>query len=131
MFTLEQFCNACAIISCAIGLYDLMVWLYVKLPEKIIDKWKKKYERSQYGQFGRISIPLIRRIQPQLIANDIVNVQPLLGPTGLMYYLRYRYSQNQGTVNEGPITPNTPGAVAAVLRRKYKKEKVDWAKEGF
>jgi hypothetical protein len=48
------------------------------------------------AQFKRISIPLIRRIYPQLIANKIVSVQPLLGPTGLVYYLRFRYSSNKG-----------------------------------
>ena len=49
------------------------------------------------GQFKRIKIPLMRKIYPQLIANKIVNVQPLLGPTGLVYYLKYRYSSNSKT----------------------------------
>jgi hypothetical protein len=48
------------------------------------------------AEFKRISVPLVRRIYPQLIANKIVSVQPLQGPTGLMYYLRYRYSENNG-----------------------------------
>lgn len=30
------------------------------------------------GMFKRISIPLVRRIYPQLIANKIVSVQPLI-----------------------------------------------------
>lgn len=46
--------------------------------------------------YKRIKIPLVRRIYPQLIANKIVSTQPLLGPTGLVYYLRYRYSENKG-----------------------------------
>ena len=40
-------------------------------------------DTSDIAQFKRISIPLVRRIYPQLIANKIVSVQPLLGPTGL------------------------------------------------
>lgn len=48
------------------------------------------------GGFNKISIPLVRRIYPQLIANNIVSVQPLLGPTGLIYYLRHRYAQAKG-----------------------------------
>lgn len=55
-------------------------------------------DTSDIAQFQRISIPLIRRIYPQLIANKIVSVQPLLGPTGLVYYLRFRYSSNKGDV---------------------------------
>jgi hypothetical protein len=33
-----------------------------------------------------------------LIANKIVSVQPLLGPTGLVYYLRFRYASNKGSM---------------------------------
>jgi hypothetical protein len=62
------------------------------------------------ASFKRISIPLVRRIYPQLIANKIVSVQPLLGPTGLAYYLRYRYSSQQ------PINDNT-----WVIKTKKKK----------
>ena len=53
-------------------------------------------DTGDIAQFKRISIPLVRRIYPQLIANKIVSVQPLLGPTGLVYYLRFRYSTNKG-----------------------------------
>src|SRR5271156_792156 len=55
-------------------------------------------DTSDIAMFKRISIPLVRRIYPQLIANKIVSVQPLLGPTGLVYYLRFRYSSNKGSV---------------------------------
>src|SRR4051812_10711962 len=48
-------------------------------------------DTADIAQFKRISIPLVRRIFPHLIANKIVTVQPLLGPTGLVYYLRFRY----------------------------------------
>ena len=58
-------------------------------------------DTSDLFQFKRISIPLVRRIYPQLIANKIVSVQPLTGPTGLAYYLRYRYS------SQHPIGDNT------------------------
>jgi hypothetical protein len=53
-------------------------------------------DTGDIAQFKRISIPLVRRIYPQLVANKIVSVQPLLGPTGLVYYLRFRYSSNKG-----------------------------------
>lgn len=55
-------------------------------------------DTGDVAQFKRISIPLVRRIYPQLIANKIVSVQPLLGPTGLVYYLRFRYGSNKGAV---------------------------------
>lgn len=61
------------------------------------------------AQFKRISIPLVRRIYPQLIANKIVSVQPLLGPTGLVYYLRFRYSSNKGATRGASNNGGFPG----------------------
>lgn len=50
--------------------------------------------------FRRISLPLIKRIYPKLIAEQIVNAQPMTAPTGLIFYLRYRYSSNNENKNE-------------------------------
>src|ERR1019366_7184434 len=65
-------------------------------------------DTSDIAMFKRISIPLVRRIYPQLNANKIVSVQPLLGPTGLVYYLRFRYSSNKGATR-GATQPGFPG----------------------
>ena len=40
----------------------------------------------------KILIPMIRRTFPELITNEIVGVQPMAGPVGLAFALRYRYS---------------------------------------
>jgi len=66
-------------------------------------------DTSDIAQFKRISIPLVRRIYPQLIANKIVSVQPLLGPTGLVYYLRFRYSSNKGATRGADNNGGYPG----------------------
>jgi len=66
-------------------------------------------DTSDVAQFKRISIPLVRRIYPQLIANKIVSVQPLLGPTGLVYYLRFRYSSNKGAIRGASNNGGFPG----------------------
>lgn len=66
-------------------------------------------DTSDIAQFKRISIPLVRRIYPQLIANKIVAVQPLLGPAGLVYYLRFRYSSNKGEVRGASQNSGFPG----------------------
>jgi hypothetical protein len=60
-------------------------------------------DTSDIALFKRISIPLVRRIFPQLIANKIVSVQPLLGPAGLVYYLRFRYASNKGNMRGGVL----------------------------
>jgi hypothetical protein len=66
-------------------------------------------DTGDIAQFKRISIPLVRRIYPQLIANKIVSVQPLLGPTGLIYYLRFRYSSNKGAIRGADNNAGFPG----------------------
>ena len=66
-------------------------------------------DTGDIAQFKRISIPLVRRIYPQLIANKVVSVQPLLGPTGLVYYLRFRYSSNKGSVQGASNNGGFPG----------------------
>lgn len=66
-------------------------------------------DTADIAQFKRISIPLVRRIYPQLIANKIVSVQPLLGPTGLVYYLRFRYSSNKGATRGASNNSGFPG----------------------
>jgi len=43
--------------------------------------------------FRKILIPMIRRIIPGTIATELVGVQPMQGPVGLVYSLRYRYRE--------------------------------------
>ena len=47
--------------------------------------------------FRKILIPMIRRIIPSTIATEIVGVQPMTGPVGLVYSLRYKYNENMTT----------------------------------
>jgi len=74
-------------------------------------------DTGDVAQFKRISIPLVRRIYPQLIANKVVSVQPLLGPTGLVYYLRFRYSSNKGAIRGADNNGGFPGDDANSLQQ--------------
>lgn len=49
------------------------------------------YASGDY-RLPKILIPMIRRTFPELITNEIVGVQPMAGPVGLAFALRYRYS---------------------------------------
>jgi len=44
-----------------------------------------------------ILISLVRRAMPNLIAYDVAGVQPMTGPTGLIFAMRSRYSSQTGT----------------------------------
>jgi len=47
--------------------------------------------------FDPVLISLIRRAMPNLVAYDLAGVQPMSGPTGLIFAMRSRYSSQSGT----------------------------------
>ena len=47
--------------------------------------------------FDPVLISLIRRAMPNLVAYDVAGVQPMSGPTGLIFAMRSRYKTNLGT----------------------------------
>jgi hypothetical protein len=68
--------------------------------------------------YDPVLISLVRRAMPNLIAYDIAGVQPMTGPTGLIFAMRSRYNSMSGpeafydeanTAFSGTGTPNTAG----------------------
>jgi len=58
------------------------------------------------ARLPKILIPMIRRTFPELITNEIVGVQPMSGPVGLAFALRYKYqSEFLGTGIDGKTSP--------------------------
>ena len=53
------------------------------------------------GSFQKLILPMVRRIIPGTIATEIVGVQPMTGPTGLVFSLRFTY-KNAGATTETP-----------------------------
>ena len=59
---------------------------------------------------NRVILPVIRRVMPTVIANEIVGVQPMTGPVGQIHTLRVRYSDTQAgtggaTAGEEALSP--------------------------
>ena len=46
--------------------------------------------------FDPVLISLVRRSMPNLVAYDIAGVQPMTGPTGLIFAMRSRYTSQTG-----------------------------------
>ena len=61
--------------------------------------------------FRKILIPMIRRIIPGTIATELVGVQPMTGPVGLVYTLRYRYAEAVAATSH-PNPFGLPGAIS-------------------
>ena len=52
---------------------------------------------SPVAGFDPVLISLIRRAMPNLVAYDLAGVQPMNGPTGLIFAMRSRYTTQSGT----------------------------------
>jgi len=50
---------------------------------------------------NRVILPVIRRVMPTVIANEIVGVQPMTGPVGQIHTLRIRYADTKTNVTSG------------------------------
>jgi hypothetical protein len=55
---------------------------------------------------NRVILPVIRRVMPTVIANELVGVQPMTGPVGQIHTLRVRYANN--------LTDNSAAATSVV-----------------
>lgn len=53
------------------------------------------------ARFKAIAMPLVARVFPELVSNDLVGVQPMFTPVGLAYALRYRYQTTAGGATAG------------------------------
>jgi hypothetical protein len=59
---------------------------------------------------NRVILPVIRRVMPTVIANELVGVQPMTGPVGQIHTLRVRYAESVGgttttTAGEEALSP--------------------------
>jgi hypothetical protein len=62
-----------------------------------IDEAAANATGSGVDNFDPILISLVRRAMPNLIAYDIAGVQPMSGPTGLIFAMKSRYTTQGGT----------------------------------
>ena len=69
---------------------------------------------SSAGRFDTVAFPIVRRVFSRLLANEIVSVQPLALPSGLLFYMDARVSFDgaDSTFNNpvNPIFPDNSGA---------------------
>jgi hypothetical protein len=50
-------------------------------------------QAGQIATLNRVILPIIRRVMPTVIANEIVGVQPMTGPVAQIHTLRVRYAE--------------------------------------
>ena len=66
--------------------------------------------------FTNIAFPIVRRVFGGLIANELVSIQPMSLPSGLLFYLDYTYGSNVG--GDASLTDGSEGSAAAETYRQ-------------
>lgn len=62
------------------------------------------------ASLNRVILPVIRRVMPTVIANELVGVQPMTGPVAQIHTLRTRYADSYTSTATGPAgTQANPG----------------------
>ena len=53
-------------------------------------------DSGQMDGFSNIAFPIVRRVFGGLVANELVSIQPMSLPSGLLFYLDYTYGNDIG-----------------------------------
>lgn len=56
---------------------------------------------TNVGSYIKNVFPLIRRVFPSLVANDIASIQPMSGPVGAVFYFEVKYGTTKGKITAG------------------------------
>ena len=65
-------------------------------------------QAGNVATLNRVILPVIRRVMPTVIANEIVGVQPMTGPVAQIHTLRVRYADTTSD-SSAYATPTTAG----------------------
>ncbi len=76
-------------------------------------------DSGQVDGFSNIAFPIVRRVFGGLVANELVSIQPMSLPSGLLFYLDYTYGSDVGgdTSDDG----SAAGTAAAGTKVTYEK----------
>jgi hypothetical protein len=69
--------------------------------DSFISNMEEDVRIQNIGSFEKFVFPIVRAVFPNLIAKDIVSVQPMTGPTSLVFYLDAVYGTDKGTISAG------------------------------
>ena len=58
-------------------------------------------DSGQIDGFSNIAFPIVRRVFGGLVANDLVSIQPMSLPSGLLFYLDYSYGSDIASEEAG------------------------------
>ena len=59
------------------------------------------FSAGQGEQWAGVALPMVRKVFAQIAAKDFVSVQPMNLPSGLVFYLDFKYGNDNGVFEEG------------------------------
>ena len=69
---------------------------------------------SGYEQWTGVALPLIRRVYAEIAAKEFVSVQPMNLPSGLVFYLDFKYANDKNPFGFAPTGKNQTGTLQGV-----------------
>ncbi len=88
-----------------------MATLLENQARQLIDESSKVSTTSNSEEWSGVALPLVRRVFGELAAQDFVSVQPMNLPSGLIFYLNFKYGTAQaGHSQNSDIHGNTSGS---------------------
>jgi hypothetical protein len=69
---------------------------------------------SGFEQWTGVALPLIRRIFAEIASKEFVSVQPMNLPSGLVFYLDFKYGTNKRPFGFEPINKNQTGTLQGI-----------------
>jgi hypothetical protein len=90
--------------SAAHGSYQTLTETDSLVPANLMGASSSTQGTGGIDTFDPVLISLVRRAMPNLMAYDICGVQPMTGPTGLIFAMRSRYANTTSYNNAGAET---------------------------
>ena len=69
---------------------------------------------SGYEQWTGVALPLIRRVFAEIAAKEFVSVQPMNLPSGLVFYLDFKYADDKNPFGFDPTGKNQTGTLQGI-----------------
>lgn len=72
--------------------------------KQLIEEASQTGVSSNSEQWAGVALPLVRRVFAEIAAKEFVSVQPMNLPSGLVFYLDFKYGTNQGQFTKDTST---------------------------
>ena len=102
-------------------------WLESLLNEDELNEAPQTSTSVGTNVIPKVLFPVIRRVMPSLIANQLVSVQPIAARTGVIYNIAYTFTDTKGGItggNEYSGSSQSPGAGEPGFATWYSSEKI-------